>query len=116
MKKNDQCGPGNVRGWTFDTLGITGSIVALGIIVWVRTLHAGDTKAVDAALVSTKATASEIAASTTKEFDGVRAEIKELAKGLSEGLAGLNSALKLMGGLAALITVVGTIVGAVFLR
>lgn len=93
---------GNSKGWTFDTATIAASIALAGLIVWVRTARAGDSKAVEVALVSTKSALSDTAESSKNEFAGVRGEIKELAKAVAEGLSGLNTALKLIAGLASL--------------
>jgi hypothetical protein len=101
---------GNRPGWTFDTAIIAGCVALSGVIVWVRTARAGDSKAVDVALVSTKSALSDTSDSTKgqfeairgenrAEFDGIRSEIKVLAKAVAEGLSGLNTALKLIAGL-----------------
>lgn len=93
--------PGNRHGWTFDTAMITTCVALAGIIVWVKTARTGDSKAVEVALVSTTSALSDTAESSRNEFAGVRGEIKELAKAVAEGLSGLNTALKLISGLAA---------------
>ena len=102
--------PGNRHGWTFDTLVITGCVALAGVITWVRTARAGDSKAVEVAVVSTQSALSDTSESTKgqfeairgenrAEFDGIRGEIKVLAKAVAEGLSGLNTALKLIAGL-----------------
>lgn len=112
--------PGNRHGWTFDTALIAVSIAMTGIVVWMRTARAGDSKAVDVALVATTSALSDTSDSTKAqfegirqenrtEFDGIRGEIKVLAKAVAEGLAGLNTALKLIAGLGTIATIAGLI-------
>lgn len=116
-------GPGNSHGWTFDTMMIASALAFTGVIVWVRAGRSGDSKAVDVALVGTKSALADTSESTKAqfegirgenraEFEGIRGEIKVLAKAVAEGLSGLNTALKLIAGLASL----GAIAALIFLR
>jgi hypothetical protein len=100
---------GNHFGWTFDTALTVVFIGACGMIAWIKTARHGDSKAVDVALVSTTSALADTAASTDKQFEGVRDEIKVLAKAVAEGLSGLNTALKLIAGLAAIASVVAVV-------
>jgi hypothetical protein len=103
---------GNRFGWTFDTALTAICIGAFGIVTWVRTAQRGEAKAVDVALVNTKAFAADTAASTDRQFEGVRAEIKTLGEAMAnnsrtvaEGFAGYTASLKLIAGLGAIVAI-----------
>lgn len=99
---------GNRLGWTFDTALTVVFVGACGIVAWVKTARQGEAKAVDVALVTTKSALADTAASTDKQFESVRAEIKVLAaaiadssKTVAEGFAGWTASLKIIAGIAA---------------